>query len=103
MDPAVALLAAHPARFTAEQAAVWVAARRGLLQARATPVDPADQGSSGCASAGLQAHAQQLAEQAAHALARLDAGLATTCERCGGTVPLARLDSAPAAVTCAAC
>lgn len=37
------------------------------------------------------------------ALARADAGKLTTCERCGGDIPLARLRAMPGATTCIAC
>ncbi|MCW2606823.1 MAG: hypothetical protein JWO60_1516 [Frankiales bacterium] len=100
-EPAVeALLRDHPG----VDAEGWVAARRALLTARCLP--DADRGlavSSGCAAGGARTHAHVLAEDAARALQRLDAGLLTRCEACGQVLPWDRLDSAPAAVTCTGC
>lgn len=103
MDPVAALLAAHPDRLDVTSAQEWVDARRSLLLARTTPSDRALSVSSGCAASGAHRHAEDLADAAAHALARLEAGLATTCEACGATLPFDRLDSAPAAVRCTTC
>ena len=103
MDPATALVAAHPERFDAASAEAWVAARRSLLLRRTTPSDGVLSASSGCATRGAHRHAEELAESAAHALARLEAGCATACEACGATLPFDRLDSAPAAVRCTTC
>lgn len=103
MDPVAALLAAHPDHLDAASAQEWVDARRALLVARTTPSDRSRAVSSGCAASGAHRHAEDLAEAAAHALARLDAGLATACEACGVTLPFDRLDSAPAAVRCTTC
>lgn len=103
MDPVAALLAAHPDRFDAASARTWVEKRRTLLMARTTPTDRSQAVSSGCAASGAHRHAEGLAEAAGHALARLDAGLATACEVCGRTLPFERLDSAPAAVRCTTC
>ncbi len=98
---AVAMLRRDHPQLDAE---AWVAARRSLLQAR---VDgSADAGiavSSGCAASGARTHAGILADDAAHALARLDAGTLTRCEVCDALLPLARLEAAPAAVRCTGC
>ena len=85
-------------------APAWVAARRALLVARAA--GSADVGlavSSGCAASGARTHAGVLADDAAHALARLDAGTLTRCEVCDALLPWERLDAAPAAVRCTGC
>lgn len=103
MDPAAALLAAHPDRFDAASAQAWVEARRSLLVLRTTPSDRGRAVSSGCAASGAHRHAEDLAAAAAHALARLEAGLGTHCEACGVVLPLERLDTAPAAVRCTGC
>lgn len=83
-------------------AAVWVARRRARLQTRGAG-DVSTAVSSGCAASGAGRHATQLADDARSALARLDAGLATRCERCAGVLSLERLDAAPAAVRCTSC
>ena len=102
--PADALLTAYPGQFTVEAAWGWVDARRALLVGRArSAADLTLSVSSGCAATGARDHAQGLATDAAHALARLDAGLGTTCEVCSATLPFDRLDSAPAAVRCTGC
>lgn len=59
--------------------------------------------SSGCAATGARAAARELADGAAHARRRLEAGLLPDCETCGATVPFERLDSAPLAVRCTGC
>lgn len=104
VSPADVLRAAYPDSFTPVSAQTWVTARRALLVERAgSTADPQRSASSGCAVSGSRDHAQGLAADAAHALARLDAGLGTTCERCAARLPLERLDSAPAAVRCMTC
>ena len=103
MDPVSALLTAHPDRFGWRSAQAWVQARRSLLLARTRPGSRADSVSSGCAATGAHTHAQSLAADAAHALARLEAGLGPYCEVCGATLPFARLDAAPSAVRCTSC
>lgn len=102
--PEDALRADHPGQFTADGARAWVQARRVLLLAR---VDGAtDLGlavSSGCAAGGARRHATTLAQDAAHALARLDAGVGTRCEVCDAVLDLERLQASPAAVRCTGC
>lgn len=103
--PAVAaLLSAYPRRFSSASAAQWVAARRSLLAERASPSGDATRAvSSGCAAGAALAHTRTLAEDAARALARLDAGTGTTCEVCATPLAFERLDGAPAAVRCTGC
>jgi RNA polymerase-binding transcription factor DksA len=103
VDPAAALLAAYPDCFDPRSAQEWVEARRSLLLARTAPTSRAESVSSGCAATGAHTHAQGLAVDAAHALARLDAGLGPSCEVCGATLPFERLDGAPSAVRCTCC
>lgn len=98
-----ALLLAYPARFTTASAQAWVTARRSLLTGRAAPGDVAAAVSSGCAANGARTHALAMAQDAARALERLDAGAGTTCEACGTELPYDRLDSAPTAVRCTGC
>ena len=103
-SPVDALVRAYPDRFTGAAAEQWVAARRALLVDRAGPPTGPDRSvSSGCATAGAVAHARELADDAAHALLRLEAGLGTTCENCAVTLPFDRVDSLPAAVRCTSC
>ncbi len=103
-SPADALLTAYPGRFTRASAEHWVTSRRALLVDRAGPPTATDSAvSSGCATTAAWTHAREVADDAAHALLRLDAGLGTTCERCWATLPFDRIDSAPAAVRCTAC
>jgi hypothetical protein len=104
VSPVDALLAAYPGCFTVATAEQWIASRRALLVDRIGP--PLELGlsvSSGCAATGARTHARDLAEDASHALLRLDAGLGTACEQCAITLPFERLDSAPAAVRCTGC
>ena len=89
-----ALLRAYPGRFTPAAAQAWVRARRQLLT---------DRVSSGCAATGARSHSRGLADDAAHALARLEAGLGPRCEVCDEVLVFDRLDSAPAAVRCTGC
>lgn len=99
-----ALVRAYPGRFGRAAAEAWVAARRQLLADRCA--GNADLGlavSSGCAATGARTHAQGLAEDAAHALRRLEAGLGPQCEACDEVLDVDRLDSAPAAVRCTGC
>jgi len=103
VDPAAALLAAYPDDVDEASASAWVQARRSLLLARTSPGSRAASVSSGCAATGAHTHAQGLASDAAHALARLEAGLGPSCEVCAGTLPFARLDAAPSAVRCTSC
>jgi len=99
-----ALRTAYPGRFTGDSAAAWLDQRLRLLAERVGPAtDLALAVSSGCASTGAHAHARELADDAAHALRRWDAGLGTTCEQCAKTLPFDRLDCAPAAVRCTGC
>ncbi len=99
-----ALLTGYPGRFTSQEAAAWVARRRGLLEERTGPVqDLSMSASSGCATTGVHTHARELADSAARALLRWDAGLGTRCEKCSTTLLFDRLDSAPAAVRCTGC
>ena len=103
-----ALLRAYPGSFAgaggAAAAQAFVGARRELLAGRCGGrADVPLAVSSGCAASGAHTHARMLADQGAHALARLDAGLAPWCERCDGLLPLERLEAAPAAVRCTAC
>ncbi|MGQ0630000.1 MAG: hypothetical protein ACT4P1_03095 [Sporichthyaceae bacterium] len=99
-----ALLRAYPQRFDASSAGTWVATRRALLTERATPATTLSSSvSSGCALNGATEHVRRLGEEAAHALARLDAGLGTACEACQVSLDFDRLDSAPAAVRCTPC
>lgn len=103
--PAVqALLAVHPGRFTPDQAREWISHRRRQLVDRCSgSPDLALSVSSGCAAGGARSHARDLAEDAAHALARLDSGLGSTCEACAAVLPVERLDAVPAAVRCTGC
>ena len=110
MDAAAdALLRAYPGRFAPAAARAWVLARRQLLTDRlagTTQLGLAVVGlavSSGCAATGARSHAQGLADDAAHALARLEAGLGPICEVCEQVLVFDRLDSAPAAVRCTGC
>lgn len=105
VDPAChALLVAYPEVFTVATAEAWVAHRRTQLTERAGPrTDHGLAVSSGCAASGAHTHVQALAEQAAHALSRLDAGLGTSCEQCGSVLAFERLEGAPAAVRCTPC
>ena len=104
-----ALLRAYPGRFAPAAAQAWVQARRQLLTDRlagTTQLGLAVVGlavSSGCAATGARSHAQTLADDAAHALARLEAGLGPRCEVCDEVLVFDRLDSAPAAVRCTGC
>ena len=104
-----ALLRAYPGRFAPAAAQAWVQARRQLLTDRlagTTQVGLAVVGlavSSGCAATGARSHAQGLADDAAHALARLEAGLGPWCEVCDEVLVFDRLDSAPAAARCTGC
>lgn len=99
-----ALLAAHPARFDSGSAAVWVHERRRLLTSRVDGgTDAALAVSSGCAATGAARHARALADDARHALARLDAGQGPLCETCGDVMAFDRLDGAPVAVRCTRC
>ena len=89
MDAAAdALLRAYPGRFAPAEGQAWVLARRQLLTDRlagTTQLGLAVVGlavSSGCAATGARSHAQGLADDAAHALARLEAGLGPICEVC---------------------
>ena len=104
MSPALsALLAAYPAELSEAAGEEWLARRRALLAARSAPTGLGAAASSGCAAHGARTHALTLAADAAHALARLDAGEGPSCEVCGATLPFERLDSAPAAVRCTGC
>lgn len=99
-----ALLTGHPGHFTSQEAAAWVARRRVLLEERTGPgQDLSLSVSSGCATTGVHIHARELADGAARALLRWDAGLGTRCEQCSTTLLLDRLDSVPAAVRCTGC
>lgn len=101
MTPLAALVRDHPA---VPDPAGWVRARRALLlERRGGRADLAAAVSSGCAASGARTHAQVLADDAAHALDRLEAGTFTRCEGCAAVLPLARLEAAPAAVTCTGC
>lgn len=103
MTPAVrALLAAHPA-YDEPAATAWVAARRADLLARSDRGRMADAGSSGCAARGGRDLADQQADAAAEALARLDTGLALVCSGCGTAVPLERLTAVPTTTCCVGC
>jgi len=99
-----ALLTGYPGRFTSQEAAAWLARRRILLEERSGPLpDLSVSASSGCATTGVHHHARELADSAARALVRWDAGLGTRCEECSTTLLFDRLDSAPAAVRCTGC
>ncbi len=104
-----ALLRAYPGRFAPVAAQAWVRARRQLLTDRlagTTRVGLSVVGlavSSGCAATGARSHARGLADDAEHALARLEAGLGPRCEVCDEVLSFDRLDSAPAAVRCTGC
>lgn len=103
-SPAEALVRAYPERFGAGSAQAWVTVRRQLLTDRSSGgTDRSLAVSSGCAATGARSHARRLADDAAHALRRLDAGLAGQCEVCGAVLDLDRLDSAPSAVRCTGC
>lgn len=99
-----ALRRAYPGRWDAASAQEWVLGRRRLLVARSDGnSDVTSSVSSGCAASGASAHARELAVSAAHALARLDAGLGPLCEACGQVLPVERVESAPAATRCVGC
>lgn len=99
-----ALLCAYPGHWDDASAQEWVRTRRRLLLARSDGNgDVASSVSSGCAASGASAHARELAASAAHALARLDAGLGPLCEACGAVLPVERVESAPAATRCVGC
>lgn len=59
--------------------------------------------SSGCAANGAARHANEVESRAALALNRLDAGLAGSCEDCGGPIPHERLDAVLTATRCVPC
>ncbi len=101
MEAPAAIVRDHPA---VVDAPAWVDAHRARLLARAgTREDLSVSVSSGCAASGARTHAQGLADDALHALGRLDAGTFTRCERCDAVLPLERLEAAPSAVTCTGC
>ena len=80
-----------------------VPGRRAVLLARLAGGDASAAASSGCATSGVARHSARLAEDARHALARLDAGCGGHCERCGAELDPDRLAAAPAATTCPGC
>ncbi|GAC1611154.1 MAG: hypothetical protein NVS3B26_22150 [Mycobacteriales bacterium] len=58
---------------------------------------------SGCAASGAARHADKIEAKAALALERLEAGLAESCEGCGGPIPRERLDAVLTATRCVPC
>ncbi len=77
--------------------------RREVLLARVAGSAAPAAASSGCAGSGAGRHAATLADDARHALARLDAGLGEVCERCLAPLVPGRTEAAPAATTCTGC
>lgn len=53
--------------------------------------------------AALLADARHQVDELEDARRRVEAGTATTCERCGGSIPVERLLARPATRTCAPC
>lgn len=53
--------------------------------------------------AGLRRNTQELLQQTALALARIEAGSYGTCRRCGEPIAPARLEASPRATTCLPC
>ncbi len=82
---------------------VTVPDRRSILLARLVRGDASTAASSGCATSGAARHSAGLADDARHALARLDAGCGEQCERCGARLDPDRVAAAPAATTCTGC
>ncbi len=81
----------------------WVQARRTALVQRLASSDRGLAVSSGCAASGAARHADEVESRAALALQRLDAGLAGSCEDCGGPIPRERLDAVLTATRCVPC
>ncbi|CAN5327996.1 hypothetical protein BH24ACT10_BH24ACT10_16350 [soil metagenome] len=103
-EAVAALLRAHPGRYDSASAQAWVADRRAVLLGRCSANEDVGRAvSSGCAATGAATHARELADDARHALGRLEAGAFTTCELCGELLDLDRLEAAPAAVRCVRC
>ena len=81
----------------------WVQARRTALVERLSGSDRGVAVSSGCAASGAARHADEIESRAALALQRLDAGLAGSCEECGGPIPRERLDAVLTVTRCVPC
>jgi DnaK suppressor protein len=68
--------------------------------------DPADAGSASFereTAQSLSNHARSLLSQIDDAMRRMDAGTYGTCERCGETIEVARLEALPYATLCLTC
>jgi DnaK suppressor protein len=68
--------------------------------------DPADAGSASFereTAQSLSKHARNLLSQIDDAMRRMDAGTYGTCERCGETIEVARLEALPYATLCMDC
>jgi DnaK suppressor protein len=68
--------------------------------------DPADAGSASFereTAQSLSNHARNLLSQIDDAMRRMDAGTYGTCERCGETIEVARLEALPYATLCLTC
>jgi DnaK suppressor protein len=68
--------------------------------------DPADAGSASFereTAQSLSKHARSLLSQIDDAMRRMDAGSYGTCERCGETIEVARLEALPYATLCMDC
>lgn len=87
----------------AEADACWVRSRRRALVERLASHDLTIAVSSGCAASGAARHAGEIEARAARALERLLAGLAETCEECGGPIPRERLEAVLTATRCVSC
>ncbi len=87
----------------AETEQSWVQARRTALVERLAGSGRGLAVSSGCAASGAARHDDEVERRAARALERLDAGLAGTCEDCGGPIPRERLDAVLTVTRCVPC
>jgi hypothetical protein len=86
-----------------EADAYWLRSRREALTERLMSHDLSFAVSSGCAASGAARHADKIEAMAAKALERLEAGLAESCEECGGPIPRERLDVVLTATRCVPC
>lgn len=86
-----------------EADAGWLRSRRSALRTRLASADLPLAVSSGCAASGAARHAGEVEARAARALERLDAGLAESCEDCGGAIPRERLEAVLTATRCVPC
>ena len=81
----------------------WLSGRRAALVELLASTDAGLASSSGCAASGAHRHTASLAEKAAVALQRLDAGVLHLCADCGAQIPWERLDALVTATRCAPC